>query len=143
MRLPSVWQTGIYNGWLGAVVAGLVIDIVVKQPLLRSVLPDGTVVLLVVLHDDRCAILRNNEMIHQASGDADGIDGAVQRFMTMTQVSDVLGGGDRQATSSSQDEPAPASRSEMSRDEHPPAAAMASSNPSPAVPPPAAPRQSA
>jgi hypothetical protein len=71
----------------------LVIDVRVKQPLLRSVLPDGTVVLLVVLHDDRCAILRNNETIHEAAGDADGIDGAVHRFMAMTQVSDVLGGG--------------------------------------------------
>ena len=48
-------------------------------------------VLLVVLHDDRCAILRNNEAIYQAAGDTDGIDGAVQRFMAMTQVSDVLG----------------------------------------------------
>jgi hypothetical protein len=45
-----------------------------------------------VLHDDRCAILRNNETIHEAAGDADGIDGAVHRFMAMTQASDVLGG---------------------------------------------------
>jgi hypothetical protein len=69
----------------------------VKQALLRSVLPDGTVVLLVVLHDDRCAILRNNVIIHEAGGDAEGIDGAVHRFMTMTQVSDVLGGDDAAA----------------------------------------------
>jgi hypothetical protein len=122
----------------------LVIDIVVKQPLLRSVLPDGTVVLLVVLHDDRCAILRNNEMIHEAGGDADGIDGAVQRFMTMTQVTDVLGREEGEAASSSPDDAARPPRSEMPRMEHPPAAAGASSNPSPALsPPPAAPRQSA
>ena len=53
-------------------------------------LPDGTVVLLVVLHDERCAILRNEQTVLVARGDADGIDGAVQQFMTMTQISDVL-----------------------------------------------------
>ena len=62
------------------------IELVVKQALLRSALPDGTVVLLVVLHDDHCAILRNDELVHEAGGDADGIDDAVQRFMAMTQV---------------------------------------------------------
>lgn len=46
--------------------------------------------LLVVLHDERCAIVRNNEVVLVAHGDAEGIDGAVQQFMTMTQVSDVL-----------------------------------------------------
>ena len=75
---------------------GLAIEYRVKQALLRSVLADGTVVLLVVLSDDRCAILRNNELVHEATGDAEGIDGAVHRFMTMTQVTDVLGGDDRE-----------------------------------------------
>ena len=70
---------------------GSVIETQVKQALLRSVLPDGTVMLLVVLHDDRCAILRNNEVVHQSGGDAEGIDFAVHQFMVMTQVTDVLG----------------------------------------------------
>jgi hypothetical protein len=92
-RARSVWR-------------GVVIDVRVKQALLRSVLPDGTVVLLVVLHDDRCAILRNSQAVHEAAGDADGIDGAVQLFMAMTQVRDVLGGADaRGAMSRSVDDP--------------------------------------
>ena len=57
----------------------------VKQALLRSILPDGSEVLLVVLHDDRCAVLRDNQVIHEAAGDADGIDGAVHRFMVLTK----------------------------------------------------------
>jgi len=103
---------------------GLVIDVPVKQALLRSVLPDGTAVLLVVLHDDRCAILRNNEMVHQANGDADGIDGAVQRFMAMTQVTDVLGSDDVddsavEAQADDDAEVATADRSELRRDASP------------------------
>jgi hypothetical protein len=50
------------------------------------------VILLVVLHDDRCAILRNHEVIHVARGDAEGIDDAVHRFMTLTQASHPSGG---------------------------------------------------
>ena len=96
-------------------------------------------VLLVVLHDDRCAILRNNEMIHEAGGDADGIDGAVQRFMAMTQVTDVLGGDldtvhDGAAPSPAETSSA-ASRSELTRDAAPITAAPAASPP----PQPAAP----
>ena len=49
--------------------------------------------MLVVLHDDRCAIVRNSETIHEAAGDADGIDGAVQRFMAMTQGGDTFAAG--------------------------------------------------
>ena len=109
------------------IASGLVIEAVVKQPLLRSVLPDGSVVLLVVLHDDRCAILRNDEIIHEASGDADGIDGAVQRFMAMTQVSDVLG-DDR--------DPVAERHAEMTRMEPSP---TASPGASPATPPASAP----
>ena len=91
-------KTGIFIG-TGRCAShqGLVIDVAVKQALLRSVLPDGTVVLLVVLHDERCAILRDKDVVLMAQGDAEGIDGAVQQFMQMTQVSDVLdpaaGGG--------------------------------------------------
>jgi len=106
-----------------------VIEVLVKQPLLRSVLPDGTVVLLVVLHDDRCAILRNNVPIYQAGGDADGIDGAVQRFMAMTQVSDVLGGEDESETkASSASAPQPPPSSPMTRMEHPSSPSSSSSS---------------
>ncbi len=127
----------------------MVIDSSVKQALLRSVLPDGTVILLVVLHDDRCAVLRNNEIVHEARGDADGIDGAVQRFMAMTQVSDVLGGGDDNDNDNDDDNDdraeatsaAPAdgaSRPQMTRDANPPAPqASAAGN---LTPPAAAPR---
>jgi hypothetical protein len=130
----------------------LVIDSSVKQALLRSVLPDGTVVLLVVLHDDRCAVLRNNEIVHEARGDADGIDGAVQRFMAMTQVSDVLGGdgdgddndndndndNDDRAEATSAAPADGASRPQMTRDANPPAPqASAAGN---LTPPAAAPR---
>jgi len=112
---------------------GVVIEVRVKQALLRSVLPDGTVVLLVVLHDDRCAILRNSKTIHEAAGDADGIDGAVQRFMAMTQVSDVLGDGERD--DNGDDHGASAMRSEIARD-----AATSTSPPASLTPPAAAPR---
>ncbi|MEA2734335.1 MAG: hypothetical protein QOE14_786 [Humisphaera sp.] len=74
----------------GQALPGLVIEIVVKQALLRSVLPNGNVILLVVLHDEHCAVLRNNEIILQARGDADGIDEAVQYFMELTQVTNTL-----------------------------------------------------
>ena len=95
--------------------------------------------LLVVLHDDRCAILRNNEMIHQAGGDADGIDGAVQRFMAMTQVTDVLGdddGGDAGRG-------ARADRSELRRDVDPVAPQPARGAVPDVTPPAAAPGTSA
>ena len=94
---------------------GVVIEVPVKQALLRSVLPDGTVVLLVVLHDDRCAILRNSKTIHEAAGDADGIDDAVQRFMAMTQVSDAFngGGGDGESAAG-----ASSLRSDVTRRDH-------------------------
>ena len=111
----------------------MVIDVLVKQALLRSVLPDGTVVMLVVLHDDRCAIVRNHETVHEAAGDADGIDGAVQRFMAMTQVSDVLGDGARDADNGG----ASAMRSEITRD-----AAASTSPPTSLTPPAAVPRPS-
>jgi len=95
-------------------------------------MPDGTVILLVVLHDDRCAILRNNDVIHEAAGDADGIDGAVQRFMIMTQVTDVLGGDedveDAAATASSETATSSAPRAELTRD---PTSANGAPQPSP------------
>ena len=71
-------------------------------------LPDGTVVTLAVLHDDRCAILRNSETIHEAAGDADGIDGAVQRFMAMTQVSDTFSAGESGARDGARPDMTPA-----------------------------------
>jgi len=114
----------------------LAIEKRVKQALLRSAMPDGSVILLVVLHDDRCAILRNNDMIHEAAGDADGIDGAVQRFMVMTQVTDVLGAEDETPDAAAATAPEPttssAPRSELTRN---PASAT--------VAPPASPRSSA
>ena len=95
-------------------------------------------VLLVVLHDDRCAILRNNEMIHEAGGDAEGIDGAVHRFMTMTQVSDVLGGEETTASAPvGVDDSDRARAAEHTRMDPPRAGAMGSPDPSPAVPSPA------
>jgi hypothetical protein len=116
---------------------------VVKQPLLRSVLPDGSVVLLVVLHDDRCAILRDNEMIHQAGGDADGIDGAVQRFMAMTQVTDVLGEDDEGDDGGDAGRGARADRSELRRDVDPLAPQPAGGAAPEVTPPAAAPGTSA
>ena len=109
----------------------------VKQALLRSVLPDGTVVLLVVLHDDRCAIVRNADVIHEAAGDADGIDGAVQRFMAMTQTSDVVGGADVAASR----DVAGTMRADVTRGVDPlagPAAAAAATSGTGAAAPPAA-----
>ena len=86
-------------------------------------------VLLVVLHDDRCAILRNNEMIHEAGGDAEGIDEAVHRFMTMTQVSDVLGGEEADAPTPAEARDSDRARvPELTRRDPLPARELASSN---------------
>ena len=115
---------------------GLAIEFRVKQALLRSALPDGTVVLLVVLHDDHCAILRNDELVHEAGGDADGIDDAVQRFMAMTQVTDVLGGGDEPAASTAATEsPAGLTRMDKDVDVPPPASRAANVAATPTVTP--------
>ena len=73
--------------------AGTSIELSVKQALLRSILADGTVVELVVLHDERCAILRDKKVEHLVEGDEAGIDDAVQRFTAMTQVQLSGGGG--------------------------------------------------
>jgi hypothetical protein len=102
------------------------------------------VVLLVVLHDDRCAILRNNEMIHQAGGDADGIDGAVQRFMAMTQVTDVLSSDDDDGDDGGDaGRSARADRSELRRDVDPVAPQPARGAVPDVTPPAAAPGTSA
>ena len=58
----------------------------VRQALLKASLLDGTSLLLVVLEDGRCAILRDGEMVHTAGGDADGIDHAVQLFLRLSRV---------------------------------------------------------
>ena len=117
---------------------GLAIEFRVKQALLRSALPDGTVVLLVVLHDDHCAILRNDELVHEAGGDADGIDDAVQRFMAMTQVTDVLGGGggdEPAASTAATESPAGLTRMDKDVDVPPPASRAANVAAAPAVTP--------
>ena len=57
-----------------------------KQALLRSVTPDGTVYQLVVLQDNRCAILRDDVCAFESSGDEAGIDDAVQRFTALTRA---------------------------------------------------------
>ena len=62
------------------------IELVVKQALLRTVMPDGVVYQLVVLADNRCAILRDRACVHVASGDEPGIDEAVQRFTALTRA---------------------------------------------------------
>jgi hypothetical protein len=61
------------------------ISVSVKQALLRSVMPDGTVFQLVVLPDNRCAILRDGVAAFESPGDEAGIDDAVQRFTALTR----------------------------------------------------------
>ena len=65
----------------------------VRQALLNASLLDGTNLLLVVLEDGRCAILRDGEMVHTAGGDADGIDHAVQLFLSLSKVPQPLTDG--------------------------------------------------
>jgi hypothetical protein len=71
----AVGQTGVVH-----------IETGIRQALLRAALSDGTNLLLVVLEDGRCAILRDGTPVHTADGDADGIDDAVQLFLRLSRV---------------------------------------------------------
>jgi hypothetical protein len=65
---------------------GLHINLEVKQALLRAALPDGKILLLVILTDERTAILRDEETVYTGAADAEGMDTAVHMFTKLSRL---------------------------------------------------------